>query len=64
MPALRSFGATEASLAVLASTAVAVNVGLMNHADHTLSKSTEPLAKLLLAAWNRSGASGHVGAQR
>jgi len=36
---LRSFSATEASLEVMASTAVAVEVGLTNHAQHTLNAS-------------------------
>jgi hypothetical protein len=52
---LRSFSATEASLEVMASTAVAVEVGLTNHAQHTLNASDAgPLAKQLLAAWQKS----------
>jgi hypothetical protein len=39
----------------MASTAVAVSVGLGNHANHTLAaKGAGPLATQLLAAWQKS----------
>eukprot|EP01047_Picozoa_sp_COSAG01_P002288 COSAG01_NODE_60_length_29981_cov_23.262533_13_plen_183_part_00 len=48
---LRSFGAEEASLKQMVTTALSAATGLSNFMTHTVNRSSEPIAKPLLEAW-------------
>jgi hypothetical protein len=56
IPALRSFKAEEASLVQMLGASKSMATGVQNHAANTLTRlaATDPLAKVLLAAWNGS----------